>query len=167
MPGCATIFLRALDSRRTVIILDNTNSEGLYQAGLSGLRILAGEAPVETPLNLARIYARTLSDQGPDAAFTRLTTLRDDTAHYVLRENDLNNLAYEMLEDGRETQALEAFRTNAALFPASDNVYNSYAEALERSGRRDDALALHRKAVTLNPGNEDSQAAIARLSKGP
>jgi len=167
MPGCATIFLRALDEKRSVIVLDNTNSEGLYKAGLSALRILNGEPPLDAPLNLARIYARTLTAQGPDAAFAKLAALRDDTTHYVLRENDLNNLAYEMLEDGRLPQALETFKVNAALFPASDNVYNSYAEALEKAGRRDDALAMHRKAVTLNPDNSDSKAAIARLSAKP
>jgi CubicO group peptidase (beta-lactamase class C family) len=167
MPGCATIFLRALDTKRTVIVLDNTNSEGLYKAGLSGLRILAGEPPLDAPLNLARIYARTLTAQGPDAAFTKLAALHDDTAHYVLRENDLNNLAYEMLEDGQLAQALETFKVNAALFPASDNVYNSYAEALEQAGRREDALAMHRKAVALNPDNQDSKAAIARLTGKP
>ncbi|ADG09749.1 serine hydrolase [Caulobacter segnis] len=166
-PGCATIFLRALDEKRTVIVLDNTNSEGLYKAGLSALRILDGEPPLNAPLNLARIYARTLSAQGPDAAFARLATLRDDTSRYVLRENDLNNLAYKMLEDGRLPLALEAFKVNAALFPASDNVWNSYAEALEKAGRLGDALALHRKAVTLNPDNADSKAAIARLSATP
>lgn len=164
MPGCATIFLRALDEDRTVIVLDNTNSEGLYRAGLSGLRILEGEPPLDAPLNLARLYARTLTAQGPDAAFAKLAALRDDTAQYVLREGDLNNLAYEMLADGRLSLALEAFKVNAGLFPTSDNVYNSYAEALEKAGRREDALAMHRKAVTLNPGNDDSKAAIARLS---
>jgi CubicO group peptidase (beta-lactamase class C family) len=167
MPGCATIFLRALDTKRTVVVLDNTNSEGLYKAGLSALRILAGEPPLDAPLNLARIYARTLTGQGPDAAFAKLAALRDDTAHYVLREDDINNLAYAMLEDGQLAQALEAFRINAALFPASDNVYNSYAEALEKAGRRDDAIALHRKAVTLNPDNQDSRAALVRLSGKP
>lgn len=167
MPGCVTIFLRALDAHRTVIVLDNTASEGLYKAGLSGLRILAGEPPLDAQLNLARIYARTLTGQGPDAAFVKLAALRDDTAHYVLREDDMNNLAYEMMEDGHLAQALEAFRINAALFPASDNVYNSYAEALEKAGRRDDAIALHRKAMALNPDNQDSKAALVRLGGKP
>jgi tetratricopeptide (TPR) repeat protein len=59
------------------------------------------------------------------------------------------------------------FQVNAALFPASGNVYDSLGEALERSGRREEAIAAYRRALSLNPNLGSSRDALRRLGTSP
>lgn len=163
MPGCVTLFLRNLTRGQTVILLDNAESAAFYRKGLSALRILNGKPPLEVPEPLARRYGRALMDRGPEAAFVALMEGREDPARFTLSENDLNRMAYEMLEQGHLPQALETFRTALWLFPQSDNAWESYAEALEKAQDRAGALAMYRKALRINPDNGDARAALARL----
>lgn len=163
MPGCATIFLRNLDKKQTVILLDNANSEGIYSKALSAMNLLNGLPPLPVKSSLMKIYGRALVSNGPDTAFVRLKQFQADTNHYTLTENDLNRLGYDLLEHGYPQQALETFKTTIWLYPQSDNALNSYAEALEAAHQRDEALQMYQRSLELNANNEDSKNAIFRL----
>ncbi|MBT1701828.1 serine hydrolase domain-containing protein [Chryseosolibacter indicus] len=163
MPGCATIFLRNVSKKQTVIVLDNTNSEGVYKKALSAMYILNGKPGLIAKKSLTKIYGKALMAKGADNAFTRLLELKDDTTHYSLIENDMNNLGYEFLENGHTAQALETLKINTLLFPQSDNVYNSYGEALEKDNKLPEALLMFKKSIILNPSNEDSKNAVKRI----
>lgn len=163
MPGCATIILRNITKKQTVIVLDNVNSEGLYKKALSALQILNNKPALTVRKSLTKIYGKALMDKGADHAFSRLMELKDDTTHYNLTENDMNNLGYEFLEKKYPAQALETFKINTLLYPASDNVYNSYGEALEKDNKISEAISMFKKSLQLNPANEDSKKAIERI----
>ncbi|WP_256007406.1 serine hydrolase domain-containing protein [Pedobacter deserti] len=163
MSGAVTILLFDPSSASTVIILDNMGSEGIYNNALNGLRLLNGRQVVPSKKNLARLYGRWLMTMKADAAAKLLMKLRNDTLNYTLNENDINNLGYALLSDKIQQKALEVFKINCVLFPASDNAFNSYAEALEQIGQQADALDMYRKSVQLNPGNQHSLKALRRL----
>lgn len=163
MPGCATIFLRNVTKKQTVIVLDNTNSEGLYKKALSAMYILNDKTALTVRKSLTKIYGKALMEKGVDCAFSRLQELKDDTTNYSLTENDMNNLGYEFLENGYSAQALETLKINTLLFPQSDNVYNSYGEALEKDNKLTEALLMFKKSIMLNPSNEDSKNAVKRI----
>lgn len=164
MPGCVTLFLRGLDKDQTVIIFDNTGSEGLYKKGLSALRILNDRAPLPTPRSLSRAYGRALMEQGEDSAFALLLAGKDDPNQYALAEDDLNNLGYRFADDGRLEQALGTFRAALAIWPQSDNLHESYGEILERSGRKAEAAQMYRRSLRLNPANADAKQRLAKIS---
>jgi CubicO group peptidase (beta-lactamase class C family) len=163
MPGCATIFLRNLTRRQTVVLLDNTNSEALYRKGLSAMNILNAKPILTFQKSLAKIYGRALAEKGADYAAVRLNELRADSVNYKLTENEMNNMAYEMLEHGFGVQALETFKINTFLYPESDNVYESYAEALAKLGKKAEALTMVRKSLQLNPANEDAKKLLETM----
>src|SRR6185369_16485893 len=110
MPGCVTIFLRNITKKQTVVVLDNASSEGLYRRGLSAMNILNEKAVLPVKKSLTKIYGRALVEKGADFAAVRLNELKSDTENYNLSENDMNNMAYEMLENGYPGQALETFK---------------------------------------------------------
>lgn len=163
MPGCATLFMRNLTKHQTVVIFDNTDSENLYKKGLSAMRLLNGQPALPIRRSLMKLYARSLMDEGADVAFSHLQSLKDDTEHYVLTEDDLNNLGYQFMEQSHLPQSLETFRTAIGLYPASDNLYESYAEMLEKAKQTASAMLMYRRALALNSANSDAKAAVERL----
>lgn len=163
MPGCQTILMRNLDNGITVILLNNADSENLYKSALSAMRILAGLPPLDEPVSLARIYGATLVEQGAEAARARLDQLRTINTQYRLTENDLNNLGYALMEDGRMRNALAAFHTMTDLFPGSSNAFNSYGEGLEKAGLLEPARQAFQRSLELDANNTNSIGALERV----
>ena len=75
-------------------------------------------------------------------------------------ENVVNQIGYQLLNDGKPEEAIAAFKTNVERYPGSANVYDSLAEAYERGGRIDLAEPLYNKARVLGQQNNDPNAAI-------
>ncbi|MBD2705191.1 serine hydrolase [Spirosoma sp. BT702] len=165
MPGCSAIFLRNLTKKQTVVMLDNVNSEKMYPKALNALRILNGKAPLTVPQSLTKLYGKALYAKGETYATSLLLRLKNDSLHYVLNENEMNNLGYAFLEHKHLSEALTTLKLNTRLYPQSDNVYNSYGEALLESGDKPGAIAMYRKSLAINPKNEDSLKALKALDQ--
>lgn len=157
MPGILTIFLRNVAKKQTVVVLDNAFSAGLYKKGLSAMNILNGKPVLKVKKSLARIYGRAIIAKGADYAAVRLNDLKSDTENYSLVENEFNNMAYDMMWNGFKPQALETFKINTFLFPASDNIYDSYGEALLEIGKKEEAVVMFNKALKINPENKNAK----------
>jgi CubicO group peptidase (beta-lactamase class C family) len=170
VPGALSILLRNIDKKQTIILLDNTSSVGLYKNGVNAINILNNKPIVTTKQSLTRIYGSTLVEKGIDAAFVKFQELRDDITHYYFKEDDMNELGYELLNvatfKGHNELALEVFKQNILLFPNSFNPYDSYGEALAKLGKTDEAIFMYRKSVKLNPNNESGKKALEELLKG-
>lgn len=86
----------------------------------------------------------------------------DPEDHYV-GEGDLNRQGYTLLEDGKTRLALDVFKINTMLYPNSYNVYDSYGDACKANGDNKAAIENYRKALKLNPKNEESAKKLAAL----
>jgi tetratricopeptide (TPR) repeat protein len=69
-------------------------------------------------------------------------------------EVDVNNLGYQLLGDGKTTEALDLFRKNTVDHPQSWNVWDSLAEGLEKSGDAKGARENYQKALALAPEDQ-------------
>ena len=58
----------------------------------------------------------------------------------------------------------QVFRVNAERYPGSANVWDSLGEAYLKAGDRGQALASYRKALELNPHNEQAAKVLRELS---
>jgi CubicO group peptidase (beta-lactamase class C family) len=163
MPGIVTIFLRNVTKKQTVVVLDNTFSSGLYRKGLSAMNILSGKPTITVKKSLAGIYGRMLIAKGAESAAVRLNELKADTENYSLVENEFNDMAYAMMWNGFKAQALETFKLNTFLFPASDNIYESYGEGLLEIGKKEEAVVMFNKALRINPNNEDAKKMLKKV----
>ena len=80
-------------------------------------------------------------------------------------EHELNELGYDLLRSKRADEAVAVFQKNIEVFPDSGNAHDSLAEAHLARGDKANALACYRKAVELDPKNENARKIIAELEK--
>ncbi len=64
-------------------------------------------------------------------------------------ETMLNSIGYQLLQSGKNDEAIGVFRKNAENYPNSSNVFDSLAEAYERSGDKKRAKENYQKAYEI------------------
>jgi len=80
-----------------------------------------------------------------------------DDGHY-------NDIGFQLLRARKTEEAFKLFKHNEVQYPDSWEVYHGLGEAYRQMGQKDKALTNYRKSLKLNPNNEESQRAIARLT---
>ncbi|WES98388.1 beta-lactamase family protein [Chryseobacterium arthrosphaerae] len=95
------------------------------------------------------------------AAFRKAKTENSD--HYFLSEDFLNNVAYSQLREKKYTKGIDVFRTINALYPENKTVYESLGEAYLKAGKKENAKQAYRKALEINPENENAAKALKTL----
>jgi CubicO group peptidase (beta-lactamase class C family) len=89
--------------------------------------------------------------------------LKKKNSTFQASETELNDWAYRMLNGGgKPKEALEIFKLNVFLYPASANVYDGVAEAYAANGERELAVKNYRRSLELDPKNTN---AIQQLKK--
>jgi CubicO group peptidase (beta-lactamase class C family) len=169
VPGALSILLRNIDKKQTAILFDNAFNKSLYKSGVNAMFVLNNK-PISTPKqSLTKVYGSTLVDKGIDVAFIKLQELRDDSLHYYLNEEDMNDLGLQLLYaptfSGHNELALEVLKQNTLLFPNSFNTYDSYGEALAKVGKKNEAVFMYRKSIKLNQDNEGGKKMLEELLK--
>jgi hypothetical protein len=109
------------------------------------------------------VLAPVVLERGVPAALEELAKLPADT--WDVGERALNALGYEMMiRRGRTDLALELFKLNAERYPASPNVWDSLGEAYLKAGDRAQAAVHYRKALELNPHNEQAAKVLREIA---
>jgi FKBP-type peptidyl-prolyl cis-trans isomerase 2 len=84
---------------------------------------------------------------------------------YNFKENQLNNLGYQLLQIGRIKDAIEIFELNIEQFPNSYNVYDSMGEAYMLDKNKKLAIKNYEKSLKLNPENKNAEEMIKKLKE--
>lgn len=106
----------------------------------------------------------TLMRDGVAAAIEEYKKLKAAEADsYDFSEQQLNGLGYELIKRKMLNEAIEIFKLNAEVFPASPNVYDSLGEAYMHAGNKELAIKNYEKALQLNPHNEGAVKMLAKL----
>jgi enterochelin esterase family protein len=106
------------------------------------------------------IVQRTTLLDGAAATITKLKALGATS----ITEDELNTATYSLLELGHAKEAIPLFQWNVERFPTSSNVHDSLGEAHYLAGDRTKALASYKKALELDPKNENAKRMIELLS---
>ena len=147
--GIATMLYVDPAKRRTIVMFDNADGEDFGRKVAAVVNVLDGKPPLEVDRRRSstREYGRTLLDHGAAAALIRFNEMRADPTRYTGgTERGLNLLGYDLLRNGYPAEALEPFRINVLLHPASANVYDSFGDALAANGRAAEAEVMKEKA---------------------
>ena len=121
------------------------------------------------PMTLVEELGQTYRRAGIDATLVRYRELRDrfyGRGGYDFGERSLDDFGDELLELGNRDAAIEIFRLNATQFPQSGNAWSSLAAAFDGAGRKELASIYYRKAVEVDPNNEEALAKLVAL-EGP
>jgi len=82
---------------------------------------------------------------------------------YNLSEMGVNMLGYELMNDGKEQDALKIFKLNIDLYPSNYNTYDSYGGCLMKLGKTKEGIAAYKKSLELNPKNDNAISVLKKL----
>ena len=162
--GIEAMFIRNIYRRQTIILFDNTKNPA-YDPAMNALHILNGEKIPLPKQSVAKIYGRTIVKEGILPARRLLQKMKADTSNYLLTEDGMNVLAYQLMWNNMDDKAMEVFKTNLELFPESWNSYDSYGEILLKMGRKNEAIKMYQRSIELNPKNEEGKKILEKISK--
>ena len=77
--------------------------------------------------------------------------LSNKAEEFDLREKELNNLGYMLMQSKLVKEAITIFGLNVKAYPESFNVYDSLGEAYLMDEQNDAALKNYKKSLALNP----------------
>lgn len=119
------------------------------------------------PIGKALENGESLASSGNTAEAQKVVSdaLNAGVAAGLATEGAINNLGYSYLRAGKTEMALAVLGFNVKQFPTSSNVYDSMGEALMNAGRVDESIRNYKKAVELDPGNENAKALIEKMEK--
>ena len=81
----------------------------------------------------------------------------------AVQEARLNDLGYTLLREKRMIEAIAVFKLNTELYPQSSNVYDSLGEAYMANGDKEQAATSYKKALELDPKNENAANVLKKL----
>ena len=150
----------------SLLALDANPLEDLAALRRVVIRVKQGhvlEVPPEKP-GVAEALMPVFMSKGVDAAIAEYRRLlRDEAEKWDFREPQLNTLGYALMKHGKNAEAIAIFKLNAERFPASSNVWDSLAEAYMNSGERELAIAHYKKALEVDPKNENAAKMLEKL----
>ncbi len=164
--GFNSLFTRVVEQKSLVVILDNVGM-GRYQGKITDsiISILNNQPYDEPKRSIAEALYKIATEKGGAAAVAEYRRLKAGTTSgtYDFSEGELNMLGYQLFRKERTKDAIEIFKLNVEMFPASSNPYDSLGEAYVKDGQKELALANYRRAVELNPANGGAIQAVRRL----
>lgn len=160
--GFNTIISRGPSDKSLVVLLNNTGGAPLNQMTRSIRGILNGKTYDLPKKSVAYEVLGVIQDEGIEAGMTRYNSIKE-ADNYELKENEMNQIGYQLIESDKVEEALEVFKWNVDAFPKSSNVYDSYAEASMKLGKNDQAIENYKKSIEINPGNQNGIDMLKKL----
>lgn len=162
--GFNTLITRYPESRNFVVLLNNTGSTDL-DAMTNNINSILHGLEVETPKkSIAREVTTIFMDKGAAAGLARIKELQANPA-YEVKEDAMNSLGYQLLQNGKHKEAIAVFQFNVAQFPDSWNVYDSLGEAYMVDGQKDLAIKNYKKSIEMNPANTNGKEMLAKIQQ--
>lgn len=162
--GFNTVISRMPKDRQLIVLLNNTGSAPLDAIKMNIVNILYDQpvAPPKKPIT--DLLRQSVMSEPVAKTQQKFNAWRADKT-YSVNENEINSLGYELMRDGKLTEALVIFDLNVEAFPASYNVYDSRGEAHMVAGNKSMAIQNYKKSVELNPQNANGFAKLKELGE--
>ena len=136
---------------------------------------LAGSYPEDAIDQIAAIYAPDyrligvpalragLEAKGFADADAVLAEVKRQDPSFAPGEADLNDWGYRLLASRRTREALVVMKLIAGMFPQSGNAFDSLGEAYAATGDKAQAITAYRRAIELDPKNDNARNRLGRL----
>lgn len=120
----------------------------------------------ESKESISELMYKAIVEKNVEAAISQYRELKVSSPDkYNFKENELNNLGYKLLKEGKTKDAIEILKLNIESFPDSWNVYDSMGEACMMSGDKELAITNYKKSLELNPANKNAEMMLKQLNK--
>lgn len=118
----------------------------------------------ETKESIMGILMEFIMANDIDGAVKKYYELKTDSPDkYNFKENQLNALGYQLLNIGKNKEAIAILKLNAESYPESSNVYDSLGEAYMFNGDTKEAIDNYKKSLELNPANKNAEEMLKKL----
>jgi CubicO group peptidase (beta-lactamase class C family) len=162
--GFNTNISRVPSDKILIVLLNNTGRTVLGEMTESIRNILYNQSFNQPKKSMAFELLDVLTEKGAATGAETYKKLKAD-ATYGIKEDDMNNVGYQLLMTGKKKEALEIFKINVEAFPKSGNAYDSLGEAYLADGDTKLAIANYKKSIELDPKNEHGKEVLAEILK--
>jgi len=154
--GYITCLIHNVDKDQTIIILTNTSDLAAIDVA-NDIENILNNHPYKLPKqSIGREIGKTILASDIEAAVRRyhdLKTAQPDGYNFT-NDSELNQLGYQLLQQGDTKKAIAIFQLNVEAFPDFWNVYDSLGEAYLADGNKALAIKNYQRSVELNPENK-------------
>src|SRR5436190_827268 len=127
--------------------------------------ILYGQPFEPAKRSIAEALRTTVVEKDAAAAIKQYRELKTTKSNeYDFSEAELNTLGYQLLQLGKNHEAIEIFKLNVEAYPQAFNTYDSLGEAYMVHKEKELAIANYKKSLELNPKNAGAVRALAALT---
>ncbi|MFH6988699.1 serine hydrolase [Flavobacterium collinsii] len=162
--GFNTNIVRIVTDKNLIVLLNNTGGTVLDEMSNAIRAILYKQSFNQPKKSLAFELLDVFTEQGVTSGTVAYAKLKNDPT-YAIKENDMNDVGYQLLQKRKIKEAIEIFKINAASFPKSGNAYDSLGEAYLADGDKKLAFENYSKSVELDPTNENGKKVLEEISK--
>lgn len=118
----------------------------------------------ETKESFMGILTEFLMTNDIEGAINKYNELKTNSPDkYNFKENQLNTLGYQLMNVGKNKEAIEMLKLNVQSYPESANVYDSLGEAYMVNGDSKEAIENYKKSLELNPANKNAEEMLKKL----
>ncbi|WP_413381860.1 serine hydrolase [Alkalihalobacillus sp. 1P02AB] len=146
------------EKKISIILFTNNDYSGTAVIWKAVLDVVIGEKVDGVKRSLARFLAKSLIESGEKVTleeFKRIKGGKIDVGFNVL-EAELNYVAYELFEDEKVDEGIALLKMAVELFLESTNLHDSLGEMYQAKGDRVEATRYFKKAIELNPTNDEA-----------
>lgn len=164
-PGVSAVVFFLLKENRMFIVLANTDGNIAEEIGRRIGQAAFGRPVQEAQLPVSAALYQAFKDKGAQYLGQNMAAILKEGGYGAPSPMPLNRLGYDLLNDGKEKDAIEVFRLNTELYPDEANPWDSLAEAYLRSGDKAMALKYYRKALEIDPGFPSAKRMVEELGE--
>jgi tetratricopeptide (TPR) repeat protein len=110
-----------------------------------------------------RLLKAQLEKSGYKKAIDEVKRLSKTNSSFKLGENEVNGWGYKLMRQGRLNDALEIFKLNVFLFPASSNTFDSLGEIYAELGDIKLSIKNYEQSLQLDPQNRNALEQIEKF----
>jgi len=161
--GFGTYLYNEVDSKNGLIVLTNNSNNSIREI-VVGLSNINNNEPYEIPkLKAETVLAKKILNEDIDKGIAYYHDIKKDTITYEIKENNMNQLGYLLLQNGHLEASLKVFKLNIDEYPNSANVYDSYGDGLLEKGDSISALKNFKKCYEMDNSLDYAKDKAAKL----
>lgn len=163
MEGFQSSYMN-LNDKYSVVIFANHNDAAVNQLRIQILNIIVGLEPRFPKKDLGKHIINTIKLTNAADGIKEIEKLiSSKNPEFAIDENELNLMAYKLLQSEFKKESLEFFKFIVKLYPDSWNAYDSLGEAYMINGDLQSAKENYEKSLKLNPDNANGKQMLEKI----
>jgi len=112
-------------------------------------------------------FRAELGRQGFDHASAIYAAMQKDTPDFKLDKSELTAWGADLINDNALPEAISLLKFEVQIYPDTSSGHATLAVAYMKSGQKQLAIESYKKALAINPDNEDAKEKLKELESNP